>query len=521
MKCNKCILIFFFLFFFSIIFMNSSYTDCKDLHILEVPQDVKDYLSSVSSEYKDKENYKFIIHRYGYSWACLGINVKDISNDLKFFYTNDNGKGDFVINQTGTSAIPVVRYTLDYGLTFFERRTYDEPFGAGYWIDSDDNIDNGLTYFSSDFNIYTDLSCSDILYKGSQVSTNPYIVNSVDSLASGKFDYLLVMPGNLKNTDSFDLVIRKFESVSAGNDLSYEKQSIVFNCVLDINSKYMHSIQEGDYYEFWYEIPMDNLGITFKNNEKYIFSLEKDGQTIKDISVTIGGLTEDDILNNRFDTIKDAIESSNKKTQEAIEENTKTNKNIFNRIGDVLSYINPFSENFFGKKLVELILDGLKTLFVPSDDFFSNWLDDLNQYFSDVFGILYYPFDLLIDFLNRFGNIAGSDPIINIPEFKLEFMGFSAVLIKSFSYNFNDLLTNNTLKTIHDIYLSFVDIILWLGIVYLASNLIKHIIGTMSGEIIDDAAGSEQSYNNYKQAQQNKARYNKEVYQKAMAKYKK
>ena len=145
----------------------------------------------------------------------------------------------------------------------------------------------------------------------------------------------------------------------------------------------------------------------------------------------------------------------------------------------------------------------------------------MNQYFSDVFGILYYPFDLLIDFLNRFGNIAGSDPIINIPEFKLEFMGFSAVLIKSFSYNFNDLLTNNTLKTIHDIYLSFVDIILWLGIVYLASNLIKHIIGTMSGEIIDDAAGSEQSYNNYKQAQQNKARYNKEVYQKAMAKYKK
>ena len=123
MKCNKCILIFFFLFFFSIIFMNSSYADCKDLHILEVPQDVKDYLSSVSSEYKDKENYKFIIHRYGYSWACLGINVKDISNDLKFFYTNDNGKGDFVINQTGTSAIPVVRYTLDYGLTFFERRT--------------------------------------------------------------------------------------------------------------------------------------------------------------------------------------------------------------------------------------------------------------------------------------------------------------------------------------------------------------------------------------------------------------
>ena len=100
-------------------------------------------------------------------------------------------------------------------------------------------------------------------------------------------------------------------------------------------------------------------------------------------------------------------------------------------------------------------------------------------------------------------------------------MGFSAVLIKSFSYNFNDLLTNNTLKTIHNIYLTFVDIILWLGIVYLASNLMKHIIGSMSGEIIDDVAGSEQSYNNYKQAQQNKARYSQEQYEKDMSRYKK
>ena len=473
MKRYKYILILSFLFLFSIVFINPSYAACNDLQILDVPQDVKDYLSSVSSEYQDKENYKFFIHRYGYYWACLGINVKDISSDLKFFYSRDNGNGDFVINQTGSSAIPVVRYTLSYGLNYWERRTYDEPFGSGYWIDSDDNIDNGSTYFYSDFNIYTDASCSEIFYKGARESKDPYIANTADSLASGNFDYLLVFPGDLKNTEPFDLVIRKIETISTGKDLTYEKQRIVFRSILDVNSSFIHSVLVGVYYEFWFEIPIENLGITFKNDEKYIFSIEKDGKTIKDISVTIGGLSEDDILNNRFDTIKDAIESSNQKTQEAIEENTKTNKNIFERIGDILSYINPFSENFFGKKLVELILDGLKGLFVPEDGFFDTYFTDLKNWFSDRLGFLWTPFDIIIDILNKILNINFSEPIFHIPEIDEPFSG--SKLISEYEYNLNSLLENNTFKNIHDIYFVCVDAVIIFALINLARKKIEEV----------------------------------------------
>lgn len=473
MKCYKYILILSFLFLFSIVFINPSYAACNDLQILDVPKDVKDYLSSVSSEYQDKENYKFIIHRYSYYWACLGINVKDISSDLKFYYTQDNGKGDFVMNQTGSSAIPVVRYTLSYDLNYWERRTYDEPFGSGYWIDSDDNIDNGSTYFYSDFNIYTDASCSEIFYKGARESKDPYIANTADSLASGNFDYLLVFPGDLKNTEPFDLVIRKIETISTGKDLTYEKQRIVFRSILDVNSSFIHSVLVGVYYEFWFEIPMENLGITFKNDEKYIFSIEKDGKTIKDISVTIGGLSEDDILNNRFDTIKDAIESSNKKTQEAIEENTKTNKNIFERIGDILSYINPFSENFFGKKLVELILDGLRGLFVPEDGFFDTYFTDLKNWFSDRLGFLWTPFDIIIDILNKILNINFSEPIFHIPEIDEPFSG--SKLISEYEYNLNSLLENNTFKNIHDIYFVCVDAVIIFALINLARKKIEEV----------------------------------------------
>ena len=218
---------------------------------------------------------------------------------------------------------------------------------------------------------------------------------------------------------------------------------------------------------------MENLGITFKNDEKYIFSIEKDGKTIKDISVTIGGLSEDDILNNRFDTIKDAIESSNKKTQEAIEENTKTNKNIFERIGDILSYINPFSENFFGKKLVELILDGLKGLFVPEDGFFDTYFTDLKNWFSDRLGFLWTPFDIIIDILNKILNINFSEPIFHIPEIDEPFSG--SKLISEYEYNLNSLLENNTFKNIHDIYFVCVDAVIIFALINLARKKIEEV----------------------------------------------
>lgn len=39
---------------------------------------------------------------------------------------------------------------------------------------------------------------------------------------------------------------------------------------------------------------------------------------------------------------------------------------------NIISYLNPFSENFFGYKLISLLGDLLKNLFVPSEDYLSN-----------------------------------------------------------------------------------------------------------------------------------------------------
>lgn len=179
----------------------------------------------------------------------------------------------------------------------------------------------------------------------------------------------------------------------------------------------------------------------------------------------------------------------------AIEENNKTNKNIFEKIGEMLSYINPFSENFFVYKLIELLLEMLKSLFIPSDNFFNDWLSDMNDYFSDRFGIIYYPFDLVIDFLTRVvdtcSNVS-SNAVLNVPD--LDFMGVT--LIHSFTFDFNSLLVNDGLKTVYNIYLVVVDVILSLMLINLAKNTFTEVFGgRFTDEIISDMTRSPKTNN--------------------------
>jgi hypothetical protein len=62
------------------------------------------------------------------------------------------------------------------------------------------------------------------------------------------------------------------------------------------------------------------------------------------------------------------IDSLDKQT-DAIKENTETSKNILQKIIEI------------PKMIIDGLLDMIKSIFIPSDDFFTNWLDDLNQYF--------------------------------------------------------------------------------------------------------------------------------------------
>ena len=72
--------------------------------------------------------------------------------------------------------------------------------------------------------------------------------------------------------------------------------------------------------------------------------------------------------------------NGNQALDDSIKEQTKTSKGILGKIGDLISYINPLSENFFVYKMVELFLDMLKSLFIPEDmSFINDFMDTLSN----------------------------------------------------------------------------------------------------------------------------------------------
>lgn len=59
-------------------------------------------------------------------------------------------------------------------------------------------------------------------------------------------------------------------------------------------------------------------------------------------------------------------------------------KDVLSFLTDMLSYINPFSENFFAYKLIELLKEALQFLFVPSEDSINNLVDTVKEKFRFV-----------------------------------------------------------------------------------------------------------------------------------------
>lgn len=278
-----------------------------------------------------------------------------------------------------------------------------------------------------------------------------------------------VLDINLKTLNDFTLNIY--------SSLDYTK-SITLSL-----SELSNYIEDMEGYGKILNIDLSTLPIDFSNSETYIYEFSFSGiyenninfvgtsgvsssttynsfySFILEDSFTVG----EDILppnsgNEKDNMLKDSLDEQNKKLDEqtdAIKENTETNKNIFERIGEMLSYINPFSENFFVYKLIELLINAIKSLFIPSDDFFSTYFTDLKEWFSDRLGFLFYPFELIIDVLSKILNINLGTPTFNIPDMYEPFTG--GKFISATTFNLNSMLENNIFKTVHDIYLVCVD----------------------------------------------------------------
>lgn len=122
------------------------------------------------------------------------------------------------------------------------------------------------------------------------------------------------------------------------------------------------------------------------------------------------------------------------------------------------------------KNLYSFIYD----LFIPSNDFFNNYFSELQNWFSDRLGFLYYPFDFIFDTLNRILNIELQDPMFHIPEIHEPFS--DTILIHSTDFYFNSLLENKTFEYVHNIYFIIIDAIIYISLITLLYKKYEEVI---------------------------------------------
>ena len=77
--------------------------------------------------------------------------------------------------------------------------------------------------------------------------------------------------------------------------------------------------------------------------------------------------------------------------------------NLFSTLGNLLSYINPFNENFLGYKIIDLLSQALSNLFVPQGASVLSLQDTVNDRFAFVDSIK-LAIDDINDMLNNVEN---------------------------------------------------------------------------------------------------------------------
>lgn len=103
-------------------------------------------------------------------------------------------------------------------------------------------------------------------------------------------------------------------------------------------------------------------------------------------------------------TIINQNTETNNKLDTQIQQNEQaetTRKGIWESLKTALSYINPLSENFFAYKLVELIVNALKSLFIPENmDFVTDFVDALESKLGFIASVPVAIIEFIMDLAN-------------------------------------------------------------------------------------------------------------------------
>ena len=137
----------------------------------------------------------------------------------------------------------------------------------------------------------------------------------------------------------------------------------------------------------------------------------------------------DTITGNADKNSQNEINSANQNSQKEIDSAKQNSQNEINaakknadaiqkNLDDNTGKVNEKLEDV-KKGIIAGIIDGLKSLFIPSDDFFKSYFDDLYQWFSDRLGFLMFPIDLILQLVDVFISSSSVDCVLTLPSFSI------------------------------------------------------------------------------------------------------
>jgi len=340
------------------------------------------------------------------------IRLFNLSDELYLYGANNNG-----------SACSVTSYNLECWLGGeLPLLTYaipaDDPFTDwGMTIYFQNTLKKGVEYtLNIPFVTTLDAVSNAIMRESNIVSTsNSELISAETTCASMSCNYIW----KIKPTSDITNLTVNFQKVSTGIGLSW------------LNS---------EVYLFYYPRIVASSG-----NENFD-ALEYNQQIIIDQNQTI--INQNNQTNNNLEDIKE----QNKEAEE-------TRKGIWETL----------------KSIPSMIGDALKSLFIPSDDFFESFINDFMGTLKDKLGFLVYPFELFGDVINRFLDIPNGDGIIHIPQINDPIYGHE--LIKEQDFNIGQVFKTGKIGELHDIYLTFIDVSIIIMLVNLAIRKFNQTIG--------------------------------------------
>lgn len=138
----------------------------------------------------------------------------------------------------------------------------------------------------------------------------------------------------------------------------------------------------------------------------------------------VAGTNDYSEINSQINALNSNINNTNSKLDDAnskLDEAENTRKGIWGTIKDVLSNIISLP-----KKIVEILVDALKGLFIPTESQISEVIDDSKE-LSENFGFVGEGVSFSVQLFTSLLNISQSNGCVEFPEFSLDFSNIDCI----------------------------------------------------------------------------------------------